>query len=85
MSKKLTGNSSLSINNAPQQPDKIGLVDSPNYQTKTFRLSSETVEILEELVERFSNEANFKIAMGKIVEIAVFNICDKNLKDLLNK
>lgn len=80
---KLTGNNSLSIDNAPKREEKLGLIDSPEYQTKSFRLSMETIDILEELTDRFCAEANFKIAMGKVVEIAIFNIRDKSLKDLL--
>lgn len=83
---KLTGSSSLSIDNAPKtKEEKLGLIDSPEYQTKSFRLSVETIEILEELTDRFCKEANFKIAMGKVVEIAIFNIRDKSLKELLEK
>jgi len=80
---KLTGKSSLSIDNAPKKDAKIGLIDTPDFQTKSFRLSNECIDILEELVNRFSTEANFKIAMGKVVELAVFNIRAHSLKDLL--
>lgn len=80
---KLTGKSTLSIDDVPKKGEKLGLIDSPNYTTKSFRLSAECIEILEDLTERFSKEACFKIAMGKVVELAVFQIRDKTLKELL--
>lgn len=83
MSKKLKGTSGLSIDNVPKSGHKLGLLDSPQYQTKSFRLSSETVNILEELTERFCSEANFKIAMGKVVELAIHHIRNMSLKELL--
>jgi len=50
---------------------------------KTFRLSLDTVTLLDLLVERFSQEANFQIGASKVVELALFHLKDKHLKQLL--
>ena len=79
---KLTGKSTLSIDNAPKS-SKIGLIEKDEFQTKSFRLSADCIATLEVLTESFSKEAGFKIAMGKVVELSVAQIKNKNLKDLL--
>lgn len=56
---------------------------TPTHLTKTFRLSIETVDLLNDLVKRFSAEVGFAIPMGKVVEIALWQIKDTHLKTLM--
>lgn len=84
MSRKLTTKAPLSMENVPApKADKIGIMEKPAYVTKSFRLTAETVDILETLMRRFSTEAGIGIAMGKVVEIAVWQIRDAELKSLM--
>lgn len=50
---------------------------------RSFRLSQEAIDALENLAKRFSYEAKIKISMTKIIEIAVFNAEYKTLDELL--
>lgn len=85
MSKKLTGNSSLSINQVPQQKkEELGLIEKKKKsEMKTFRLSSHAILAIENLSKRFSETSNIKISMAKIIELAIFNAENKTLEELL--
>ncbi len=85
MSKKLSGSSSLDIKNAPtpKEDEKLGLIQKPKNGLKTYRLSAEAIDSLECIARRLSTEAKTKFSMAKVLEIAIFYISDKSLKDLL--
>jgi hypothetical protein len=80
---KLKGHSSLDIKNTPRiKEEKIGLVDEKSFETKTYRLSLESIDALEKLSKRLSSEARIKIAMGKVLELCIFACEDKTFNEL---
>jgi len=85
MSKRLSGKSSLNINQAPQKKEsELGLIEKvPKSEMKTFRLSRHAIVAIEDLAKRFSGEAKIKISMAKIIELAIFNAENKTLDELL--
>jgi hypothetical protein len=55
----------------------------PNLLIKTFKLSPQCVKVIEKLAEKYTGEAQITISMGKIVELAIFTIEKKSLRELL--
>lgn len=81
---KLKGKSNLHIKNAPtNKEEKIGLIESQEFEVKTYRLSREAISSLEELTLRLSAESRIKISMGKVLELCIFNAEDKSFEELL--
>lgn len=57
---------------------------TPKSEMKTFRLSRHSIDVIEKLSHKFSESSKIKISMGKIIELAIFNIENASLEDLLN-
>lgn len=55
----------------------------PNLLMKTFKLSPQCVNAIERLAEKYSNETKISISMAKIIELGVFTIEKKTLKEVL--
>lgn len=66
----------------PKQ-EKIGLMSESKYVTKTYRITLNAVEALEELTQRLSQEARINIAKSKVLELIIFHAFDKPLEELL--
>ena len=54
-----------------------------NFTRKTYRFNRNTIILLEMLSERFEREAGFRLASGKIIELALNYISHMSLKELL--
>lgn len=50
---------------------------------KTYRFNRNTIILIQMLSERFEREAGFKLASGKIIELALNYISHMSLKELL--
>lgn len=94
MSKELTGNSGLSIDNAPlpKKTEKLGLIEENNTQIKSFSLPPTTILQLDEIVERLTQEMaqqlemkNFKFSHSKVIQLLINWAKNKSLNDLLEK
>lgn len=85
MSKRLSGNSSLNINQVPKKKEEsLGLIEkTAKSEMKTFRLSRHAIIAIENLSKRFSEETKIKISMAKIIELSIFNAENKTLDELL--
>jgi hypothetical protein len=58
-----------------QRPKKI---------LKSYRLTKGAINLLDKLVDRFSTSAGFKISDAKIIEMALYEIRNKELKNLID-
>jgi len=63
--------------------EKIGLMSESKYLTKTYRITLNAVEALDELTARLCQEARINIAKSKVLELIIFNAFDKSLDELL--
>jgi hypothetical protein len=55
------------------------------YIQRTYRITKKCVADIREITQRFSDEANIEIAMGKVIELAIHHIKKKPLAELLGK
>ena len=79
---KLKGVTRMTTNAIPKE-EKIGLMSESKYLTKTYRITLNAVEALDELTERLCQEARINIAKSKVLELIIFNAFDKSLEELL--
>jgi hypothetical protein len=82
---KLIGNSSLDVANAPKPKakEKKMKLKETDFVVKTYRISAAAVNALEDMTKRFSHETRIKLAMGKVLELAIFNAQKHSIEELL--
>lgn len=52
-------------------------------KNSSYKLTPKCLEVITTLAHRYSIEAGFKISYSKIIEMGVFNIMHKNLREAL--
>lgn len=82
----LNGKTNLTLQNAPllECEKKLGLIVHPRGVHRTYRLSRVIVSILENITKKLSKQAGVDIPMTKVVELAILNIKDKKLHELIS-
>ncbi len=53
-------------------------------EIKSYNLSLEAIDALEELTERLNNETRLKFSMSKALEIAIFFAESKTTEEIIN-
>jgi len=77
MSKPLSGKTKLSIENAPVVKkrkivkEKLGLISKHKTKMRSFRLRTDTIDILHELTKTVNKKANIKISATNIIELLI--------------
>lgn len=60
------------------------LTDKPAHAVnKTFRLSLDTITLMDMIQNKFSDELGYKIPYSKIIEIALYQLKDKSIRQLI--
>ena len=63
--------------------NRAPLDEAHTHQVKSFRLPRTTIKLMQDLQLRYSEEVGAEIGYGRLIEIALYTIRNKSLRQIL--